>query len=275
MTYKKNFVAAVKVDGKILRETQDKVELPFGSEYSILLKNLDTVRMQARISIDGKDATGWLIIPAGHDIDVERFVKDLRSGNRFKFIERTERIEEHRGIGAEDGLVRVEFKREKVFAPLQPACSLYTHYYYPRGCYNWPPTVTYTSGFQNAQGGSFSGNVTNTSSTGMRSGSGAVGAVNLASANLMKSATSDSHSVENENGITVPGSISNQQFHEVLGFQTEDVEVVVLHLVGKVNSKPVKVVNTVHTMLQCETCGRTSKSSAKFCKECGTSLERV
>src|ERR1700676_1587045 len=105
MTYRKNFVCAIKVNGKVLRESSDRVELPFGSEYGVLLKNLDSVRMQARISIDGKEATGWLIIGPNQSIDVERFVEDLDRGNRFKFIERTERIEEHRGIKAEDGLV--------------------------------------------------------------------------------------------------------------------------------------------------------------------------
>src|SRR5579863_1787511 len=121
MAYKKSFVAAIKVNGQILRESSDRVELPFGSEYSVLLKNLDSVRMQARITIDGTDATGWLVIEPGRDIDVERFVKDLNKGNRFKFIERTERIEQHRGIKVEDGLVRVEFRREKIYeAPKVP-----------------------------------------------------------------------------------------------------------------------------------------------------------
>ena len=86
MTYKKNFVAAIKVGGRVLRESSDRVELPFGSEYSVLLKNLDSVRMQARITIDGKDATGWLIIGPNQSVDVERFVENLDRGNRFKFI---------------------------------------------------------------------------------------------------------------------------------------------------------------------------------------------
>lgn len=272
MTYKKNFVAAVKVDGKILRETQDKVELPFGSEYSILLKNLDTVRMQARISIDGKDATGWLIIPAGGDIEVERFVKDLRSGNRFKFIERTERIEEHRGIGVEDGLVRVEFKREKIFAPLQPVYHYYHNYWYPHNGYPW---ITYTSHSSGIQGNQ---NVCDASLKAQsKSFSGAVNAGTSGSsysANMIRSAEPMSFEA-NEAGITVPGSVSNQQFYNVPDFPTENSEVVVLHLIGKTASKTVKVAKTVKTKIECETCGKKNKSSAKFCIECGTSLERV
>src|SRR5712664_927417 len=116
MMHKKNFVTAIKVDGKVLRESSDRVELPFGSEYSVMLKNLDTVRMQAQISIDGQDASGWLVVQPGESVDVERFYRqNSERGNRFKFIERTQRIEDHRGVGAEDGLVRVEFRREKVY----------------------------------------------------------------------------------------------------------------------------------------------------------------
>ena len=117
MMHKKNLVAAIKVGGKVLRESSERVELPFGSEYSILLKNLDTVRQMVRIQIDGQDASGgdWLVINPNSSVEVERFVSDLNRGNRFKFIERTEQIESHRGVKAEDGLVRIEFKREKVY----------------------------------------------------------------------------------------------------------------------------------------------------------------
>ena len=75
MTYKKNFVAAIKVNGKVLRESSDRVELPFGSEYSILLKNLDSVRMQARITIDGVDAVDWVVINPNSSVEIERFLK--------------------------------------------------------------------------------------------------------------------------------------------------------------------------------------------------------
>src|SRR5258708_34029825 len=98
MMQRNNFVVAVKVNGKVLRESNDRVELPFGSEYSVLLKNLDTVRMQAQISIDGQDATGWLVVDPGKPVDIERLYRENRArGNRFKFIDRTYRLSGHRG----------------------------------------------------------------------------------------------------------------------------------------------------------------------------------
>ncbi len=257
MTYKKNFVACIKVNGQILRESNDRVELPFGSEYSILLKNLDSVRMQARISIDGQDATGWLIVEPGRDIDVERFVRDLDRGNRFKFIERTARIGKFRGVRADDGLVRVEFKREKVFDPPKLAHYDYHYHYYPGGCWPWYSGIIRSSAFQANQ------NVFHS----MSCASGF-----LAVTNMSKSGESASF---NEIGVTVPGSISSQKFISVGGFETENPEVIVLHLVGKTASKLIKAAKTVKTKIECETCGKKNKSSAKFCVECGTSLEKV
>jgi hypothetical protein len=42
--YKSNFIVAINHKGKILRENGDEVYLPFGSQYSILLKNKSSRR---------------------------------------------------------------------------------------------------------------------------------------------------------------------------------------------------------------------------------------
>ena len=51
MMYDKKFVVALKVNGKILRERDDTVSLPFGCEYSILVKNLHSVRSQISLEL--------------------------------------------------------------------------------------------------------------------------------------------------------------------------------------------------------------------------------
>ena len=256
MTYKKNFVAVIKVNGQVLRESNDTVELPFGAEYSVLLKNLDSVRMQARISVDGKDATGWLIIGPGQAVDVERFIENLEIGNRFKFIERSEAVEAHRGVKPEDGLIRVEFKREKIYPVITfPYVWLNQYYSYPYA----GPIITCNS-FS-------SGNI-------MRSAQ----CLNITSAS--QSGQNTQSAVQNVNntcntGITVPGSLSEQKFVTVSDFQCDKSEVLVLHLVGKTATRVIKVAKTVTRKLVCETCNRRNVSSAKFCWQCGTSLERV
>jgi len=117
--FNKQLVTCVKVAGKILKEKGDKVFIPFGSEYSLYLKNLNSLRAAVRIEIDGQSVTDGqdLIIQPNSSVDIERFIKNgnLSSGNKFKFIERTGKIEAHRGIGGEDGLLRVEFQFEKVY----------------------------------------------------------------------------------------------------------------------------------------------------------------
>ncbi len=290
MMHKKNFIAAIKVDGKVLRESSERVQLPFGSEYSVLLKNLDTVRMQAQISIDGQDASGWLVLAPGESLNVERFYKNNRdSGHRFKFIERTDRIEQHRGIQVEDGLVRVEFKREKVYEATRiTEHHTYHHYdHYVRPWYRYdyyPYYITCNAGgvagsLISASGANVSntGSISNlTESTKRSSGIQGSSVGRGISANLMRSAEpTQIGNFENEAGITVNGSISNQRFIPVAGFECEASEVIVLHLVGRTGNKTVEVAKTVEQKPVCSTCGRKNKPSSNFCIECGTNLQKV
>jgi hypothetical protein len=139
MMYHSKFVTVIKANGKVLRENNGEVAIPFGSEYSILLKNMNSVRAQVRVSIDGVEATdGWLILQPNGKLDLERWIKNgnLSKGNKFKFIERTSKIENHRGIGEEDGLVRVEYKFEKVYQPTPKI--IHEHHYNP-----WYPYYTW------------------------------------------------------------------------------------------------------------------------------------
>ena len=54
--FKKNFVAVVKCKGKVLREYSDgTIRLPFGSEYSIYLKNEETRKALVDIKVDGEN----------------------------------------------------------------------------------------------------------------------------------------------------------------------------------------------------------------------------
>jgi zinc-ribbon domain len=148
-----NYIACVKVDGKILRDDADGVvNLPFGAEYSILLKNLNAVRATVKVWVDGVDATEGtsLILPANGSLELERFIRNgnRENGNKFKFIERTAGVEAHKGIGSDDGLIRVEYHTE-IVAPVVREKIVehitHVHHSYP----TWPnwqyyPTVTYS-----------------------------------------------------------------------------------------------------------------------------------
>jgi hypothetical protein len=121
MMYSNQFAAAIKVNNKILREFGETVYLPFGSEYQIRLKNLNTTRAKVTVEIDGQNVTdGGLVIDSFQTVDLERFIRNgnLSEGNRFKFIERTSKIEDHRGIKLEDGLITIRYEYELSYAPL-------------------------------------------------------------------------------------------------------------------------------------------------------------
>lgn len=258
MMYQNKFVAAVKADGKILRESSNLVTLPFGSEYSILLKNLNSVRAMAEITIDGKSATDGtkLIIAPNSSVEIERSIRkgNFDKGNRFKFIERTDAIEEHRGILADDGIIRVEFWTEKVY-PI-PAWQSYTT--------TWQYPVTNTGFLGNQwQNTNFIGGQHLNSTT---RGSGM----------LCQSFSEDSAFEKSDAGITVPGSESDQKFTNGAWFSTEyQSDVIVLQLRGEVAGKPVQKPITVAMRPYCTTCGRANPANAKFCGQCATALNII
>ena len=133
--YLNKLVAAIKTNGQILREYEDKVYLKFGNEYSISIKNLHSTRALVHVTIDGEDHTpGGLVIDANSEIDLKRSLKNgnLNVGHAFKFIERTAGIAQHRGIKLEDGLVKIEYQFESAMQPRSYVTTtnlVHDHYY--------------------------------------------------------------------------------------------------------------------------------------------------
>lgn len=247
--YGNKLAAAIKVNGKVLREFKDIVHIPFGSEYAITLKNLNTTRAVVNVYIDGDNVVpGGLVLNAGQSIDLERSIRNnnLTEGNRFKFIERTSAVEEHRGVGIEDGLVRIEYQ----FEQLRPIINVA-----PVWNSTWDTHIY-------PQGGVMRGI---TGSTG--AWAGPVGAT-YSSASL--NATNISAQANNDVGITVPGSKSTQSFQTTtVGVLESTKHNLVFKLIGGTAPKPI----TVKHKPKCITCGKQNKATAKFCTECGTALE--
>lgn len=311
MVYKEGFIACCKVDGKILREDAGVVTLPFGCEYSILLKNLNSVRAQVKVSVDGTDATEgtWLIVPANGEIELERYIRNgnFNRGNKFKFIERTAGIEAHKGIGAADGLIRVEYKSEVVDVVQKSVIHHTEHVYhnnrpdwwwhgpYYRGpwigsvtCDSLTDNNTYTGlSDQSITTTASNSQTVNTANMGssynVSTGSNILRSVNAkatrsiqASAGKRKMKSFTTEVERNDVGITVPGSESNQSFTIGPWFKTETTShVIVLQLRGQVAGKAVKNAITVKSKAKCQTCGTVNKSSIKFCGNCGTSLALI
>lgn len=312
--YSDKLAIAVKVNGKVLREFKDTAFVPFGYEYSLLIRNLNSVRCRVSISIDGKDIADGdsFIINANSSLEIERFLKNgnMRAGNRFKFIERTAGVEAHRGgAQVEDGIIRVEFEFEKELAPYKQHYPVWeptpwVKPVWPKPYwYGSPGDITYGSIGGSSAG--FTSNMNTLNDGHSASCSFTANSAGAASINCSAAATSDSMSygkgidggrkpdasltkstvrargfvpsaeekIVNEAGITAPGSISNQQFHNVSDINGDGVKhAMVVRLVGEIGQNKITRPVTVSSKPKCTSCGRTNKSSSKFCVECGTSL---
>jgi hypothetical protein len=255
MTYKDYFVAEVKCNGRILRVIDDKVYLPFGSEYSLLLKNLNTKRARANITIDGTDVLDYhsLVLGANETSEILGFMKNNQVHNRFKFIEKTQEISDYRGDKIEDGLIRIEFAYE------QPVV------------YNWTPFVThrnidpnywtYTSKGDDVGRGICDSSMSSPSFSSSSQSSGP-----------SKSSLSEVNCYfNNDQGITVPGSEVKQDFHYTTFGTAEPSQVIVLKLIGRKDAgQYVEQPREIKT--RCQTCGRTASGTIKYCPNCGTYL---
>jgi len=299
--YKQNLVVVIKVNGKILREDGDIVRLPFNNTYSILIKNLNSVKALVSVSIDGKDILNGnqLIVNPNSDVELERFVDDLNRGNKFLFIQKSKEIAEHRGDFIDDGCIRVEYSFEA-----QPEIQHhinhiyhdqyhYNNYWYYPNIYPWTnyPTVTYSSGGTYCSDNVNSGcndlndlvlrfcNVQNVQS--VQQDTQKQINTNFVSAQGCNFSTSDvtldsidSFAPKSEEGVTVKGSVSDQKFQiGSIGKLEDQKHVIILRLVGyKTNNEVITKPITVNERLICSSCGTSNVSINQYCRKCGTFL---
>ena len=252
MVYKDNFIAVVKHNGKIMREINGAVKLPFGSEYSILLKNKDSRTAVASIEIDGEDVMGnhRYIVPGNSTRELKGFLKGMNAKNRFRFIKKTKEISKFRGDRLDDGLIRVEFWYEQKWE--QP-WVVYNNW--PVYLGNWDSDTSDGVGthqFMNSSG------------------------LTKCGSDVVTASYNVSQPLPDE-GITVKGSKTNQQFnYGNVGTLETSSSVIIIKLIGETKraGRVVKIKKpiTVRTRIQCPTCGRKWKSTMNFCGRCSTAL---
>ena len=162
--YSNKFAACIMVDDEVVREVRkdgaDNIYLPFGTDYQIRLKNLDHRRAVVSISIDGEDALdGSRLVVEGNsttDLKGKLDSKTNNARNGFRFIEKTERVSEHRGDRVDDGLVRIEVQFEEELPKIEQIIK-----YVPQQPFQpWDswfpgshrPTMWFGSGFTHTSG---------------------------------------------------------------------------------------------------------------------------
>ena len=252
MVFKNNFIAVVRSGGRILREVNGEVRLPFGSEYSILLKNKDSRKAVASISIDGQSVTnGRIIVDGGSQVELLGFLEGISVRNKFRFIQKTAEIAEHRGDNVDDGIVTVEYWfEERVEVTKQ-------RYDVVRGWGGWYPYDYYSTPMFNDTSYTFT--TSNCVDYHALTASECVVAV---------------ASVLPDEGITVKGSEVNQTFSYGNTKSLEEQSSVINIVLKGYKDSGVKVERAVTTSqkIQCPTCGRSTRSSAKYCSNCSTYL---
>jgi len=265
-----NFIVTIQCNGQTLREKDGYVSLPFGSEYSIGLKNMDSRRVIVKVSIDGQDVLdrSRLVIPGSgpgreNTLFLEGFLKGSDVSNKFKFIQKTREIANYRGDRIDDGIVRVEFQFEE-------------HYQYYTG---YPFTIksdfpcgtsTYSGKFEPGIGWSYLSSTTENLSRGVHSFYNSTKCCNQAE-NLNMQA--DIRDIQKDEGITVKGSHSNQKFDSTTIGGLGISHVITLKLRGITEEQvPIQKPLLTREKLTCSTCGRSSSSGSNFCSNCGTCL---
>lgn len=245
MMYKKNLIAVVKCNGKILREKGSTVYLPFGSEYSILLKNEEARKAVVSIEVDGVDVlnNNKLILNGGTSQEIKGFMKNMKETNKFRFINKTKEIQDYRGDKIEDGSIRISYQFEAIVEEpviIFPTWVTSNNIYYNNCTY---PTYTRDK----LVGSSISANYCCTK-----------GFSSLPSS---------------DEGITVKGKqIDVDYTYGAIGMLENNTHVIVLLLKGKTPNKYINKPITVNTTLLCSTCGRKNRSNNNFCRNCGTCL---
>ena len=259
MVHSNNLVVSLKCGNKFASDKRDSegnnvVRIPFNTEYKIYLKNLNRENAAVvDISIDGREAVNQLIVNPNSIIELERFVENnLSSGYKFKFIEKTKKIEEFRGNNPEDGLIVINYRFEidpPRFVPLDHNDK------------NWDDISRHFTHFNLKDDTKISGKLNQ----------------DFAYFNEVAMSTNDYtekvlYSPANNDGITVEGSVSNQEFKFVNTRILEDkVYTIVIKMYGYDQIEEDIRIAKQKTII-CDICGTKVASTDKFCRECGKNI---
>lgn len=242
--FKALLACCVKVNGKVMREFNDKIFLPFQSNYSIFIKNMNNRRVKVNVLIDGKIVINNLMIDSNSFVDLERFHEgNDEIGHKFRFIEKTEKVVEHRGNEPYDGIISIQYCFEKEKEVESPTWIYNNKTFY----------VKYNDYHLNKSCDDNSN-------------------INLFRPMFDNSLHADYSSDKSINdGITVNGPPSHQKFKSNISFvEYEDFMYIMnLKLCGENIVKEI----TVEDKLKCKTCGTKNNYNFKFCYECGTYLK--
>ena len=289
MVYSSKFVAVVVNKGQIVRElredSDDVIRLPFGSDYSIRLKNLHSERAVVNIEIDGQDVLdgSQIVVSPNETADVEGFMEGSTVHKKFRFIEKTQQISEHRGDFVEDGIIRISYQFEKPKPPIK--LPYYPYDYYWRRRPYWDSRLNKRYGRRHSDNINIYDDghsvdidaVVDNSTFGATADCGTQGIMRKCSLNDKISPEPTIKSAVNDDGITVAGANTYQSFNTThVGLLETQSHSIVIRILGQTKKgKKFQRPKITRRKIQCPTCGTRSQSSIKFCSNCGTNISDI
>jgi len=254
MVYNSKLIVVVKSKGKILRDTDGVVRLPFGSDYHLTIKNKNTKTAVVSVEIDGEDVldSSQLVVKPNETFELKGFLTNSTVRNKFRFTKKTDAIVNHRGDRLDDGIIRVEYQFEKPWHNIDYWYSGYD--------------------FHNCNIGSNSS--LKSSPSNYRGATGDVAGKPFGATLCSTNVNFCSSDIGADEGITVKGAQTRQSFTTTtVGTLEQEKHVIILQLRGK-TSRGKKITKPVTTRkkIMCVTCGKNHSSHLKFCSGCGTCL---
>jgi hypothetical protein len=290
--YKNNFAASIKVYDSFIKESvPGEVTIPFGSEYTIYMRNRDSRDVKVNVSIDGVDVLDGssLIIHGNSFAELRGFMKKNRIINRFKFIQKSKKnMKKHNRVDEfDDGTIRIEYQFTKKIEEKNILNTITTlgcwrpwwidsrdyPFIYTSSNTKFGSTYSNSSIFYENVNGKESYSTTFQNSTGenfsFKSDSPPQSMIAFAGMDSSEAIKQLSSPKEDE-GITVKGSKLNEKLKESwIGELESHKEVIVLILKGVNCSDSEKE----EVNLFCKRCGAEVDPKDNYCGSCGNKLK--
>jgi len=257
------FVIAVLSNGKVLREQHGQVFIPFGSEYTIRIKNPTYARVGVVIDVDGSTINqNKIVVDANSTVDIKRMCVDgdLNAGPALKFVELG-----HNSVqdpsNNDNGIIKVAFYKEARSNPrwwdsTEQQCALSN----PIGGMYGPIRRNASASNSTLYTSSASSTLSSRSEAGI---SGAIRAMHATQS-----------TVSGLPGATVPGKETEQQFRTIdITFETEPTATMTLRMRGNSPySLPQEQLppSKQYNQRFCTSCGVRIAIKDNYCANCGT-----
>ncbi len=280
MVYNQRFVISVLVNGKVQKEFNDgTVELPFGSEYVIRLRNKHKDRRAVcKLFVDGEERSnnGYVIPPRSY-VDIEN--DSYRHSFKLVASDSVEAQDEGKdkdNTERSNGVIEGRFYLEKA----RPVVEELHHHHYPKPIPTpWPITPypwngPYGKTLSKGPGGQSVGGLDASFKTCSASPSpealGFMG--NVSEGQVAKRSAKRSRKKETEAGVTVDAGFKGQTYRSVhVDMEDEFVPVKMLlrGYEGNVMEAAEVVASSTKRGNYCSNCGKKYKKRDNFCNQCG------